>query len=75
MSIWDDTEHPDTAKVRKLEAEIERLDTVIGRQSVEVERLRTALEAIIERAEHRMSSKVIDDVVAIARAALTGGKE
>jgi hypothetical protein len=29
-----------------------------------------ALRAIIERAEHRMSSKVIDDVVAIARAGL-----
>jgi len=41
----------------------------------EIERLQAALRAIIDRAEYRMSSKVSDDVVAIARAALTGGKE
>jgi len=35
-------------------------------------RLRAALAQIIERAEYRMSVKVIDDVVEIARRALEG---
>lgn len=46
------------------------LRQTIENQAKTIARLRAALRAVIERTEHRMSSKVIDDVVEIARRAL-----
>ena len=42
----------------------------IAELEIRIKELEDALRAIINRAEHRMSSVVIDDAVAIARAAL-----
>jgi len=72
-------------EIERLRAELEQVREILGDRAVEIGQLRVskaellaALTAIIDRAEHRMSSKVSDDVVALARAARAkakGGKE
>ncbi len=51
-------------------AEIDLLRTVANERAERIAELEAALRKIIDRAEHRMSSKVIDDVVIIAREVL-----
>jgi hypothetical protein len=56
--IWDDSEHPDTSKVRELRAEIERLQVHSSVLMREIERLRwfeqlyaATIQRIISHAE------------------------